>query len=197
MLLKPRWKGYPSIKARNNWIPSGRVVFWLQYSHEPLMLQKSGTSQDDMVWSAFPFIIRIRHKTPFPIISWFQIHHHQLQSFPILYLYLPVGPNVFCFIQTFQMNHHQYLLGKCTKLQGLPGSKSSFYGILVLFVSFLKAETSRYVQPAAWLVYEMPKVSNQASRKRMKKMSNHLFSCFITVSLSMSCSKFKLNRHSR
>lgn len=195
MLLKPRWKGYPSIEARNSWIPSGRAVFWLQYSHEPLMLPKSGTSQDDMVWSTFPFIIGIRHKTPLsisPIVSWFRIHHHQLQSFPILYLYLPVGPNVSCFIQTFQMNHHQYLLGKCAKLQGLPGSKSSFYGILVLFVSFLKAESSRYVQLAAWLMYEMPKVSNQASRQRCPTIFSH-----VLLSLSMSCSKFKLNRHSR
>lgn len=194
MLLKPRWKGYPSIKARKNWIPSGRVVFWLQYSHEPLMLQKSGTSQDDMVWSTLPFIIGIGHKTPFPIISWFQIHHHQLQSYPILYLYLPVGPNVSCFIQTFQMNHHQYLLGNCTKLQGLPGSKSSFYGILVLFVSFLKAETSRYVQLAAWLV-KFQKYPTKLQEKDEKDVKPSFLMFYYPM--KMSCSKFKLNRPSR
>ena len=158
------------------------------------MLQKSGTSQHDMVWSTFPFIIGIRHKTPFPIISWFHIHHHQLQSFPILYLYLPVGPNVSCFIQTFQMNHHQYHLGNCTKLQGLPGSKSSFYGILVLFVSFLKAESSRYVQLAAWLVkcQKYPTKLQEKGWKRCPTIFSH-----VLLSLSMSCSKFKLNRPSK
>ena len=158
------------------------------------MLQKSGTSQDDMVWPTFPFIIGIRHKTPFPIISWFQIHHHQLQSFPILYLYLPVGPNVSCFIQAFQMNHHQYLLGKMYETSGPTW----------LQVQLLWHPRPFCIFPESWkfplcsagsLAGEIPKVSNQASRKRWKRCPT-IFS-HVLLSLSMSCSKFKLNRHSR